>query len=220
MFIFDWSNPDWEKEKIYIHTQINSLQVKPTAQLGALSDENLAFFHWEGQERGTFLSGSGRPRGAERQVPEKNIWLAITKERNTCRLLLCLLCDWLSILHTHTKICFGAGNRLFVPRKSGVIRQPVYLGRLPILAGAGRAEPSGFGTDSCLAPRFEMSKALELGMGEGALGERSVDPDLPVSGCSPDITDSPAVSSWQAFPFLRLWKESRSIKNNTKTDRF
>ena len=71
-------------------------------------------------------------------VPEKNICLANTKEHNTCKLPVFTLG---LVVHYPLKKCFGAGNELFVPRKSGVITQPVCLGNLPVPAWAGPAEP-------------------------------------------------------------------------------
>lgn len=114
---------------------------------------------------------------------------------------MCLLCDWLSIIHTH-KICFGAGNRPFVPRKSGVITQPVYLGRLPILAWAGPAEPSSFGSASCLAPRLKCLQLWSWRRERGRWGSRAWTLTCWCSGCSPDLTDSPVMSFWQASPFF------------------
>lgn len=63
---------------------------------------------------------------------------------------------------------FWAGNRLFMPRKSGVITQPVYLGILPILTWAGPAEPGQLWnifppSASLLKPLWVRSRGPEKG---------------------------------------------------------
>lgn len=76
---------------------MNSLQVKSTAHVGKRPMRIALDFIEKGKKRVTFLCSLGRP-GGRKQVPEKTIWLVNTKEGNTCKLLMCLLCDWLAII--------------------------------------------------------------------------------------------------------------------------
>lgn len=143
----------------------------------------------------------GRPRGPKCKSQKRTSgWR--TQRNTTPANSSCVYPVTACLLSAHKKICFGAGNGLFQPRKSGVITQPVYLGTRPILAWAGPAEPRQLWKGLLPSASAEMSTTLELETGEGALGEQSVDQDLPVSGRSSDIIDSPAMRFWQAFPFV------------------
>lgn len=76
------------------------------------------------------------------------------------------------VVHYPLKIRFRAGNGLFVPRKSGVITQPVPLGILPVPAWAGPGEPREI--CSIFPPSTSLQKPLQVWIWRPEKGRRGL----------------------------------------------
>lgn len=183
---------------------MNSLQVKSTAHVGKCPMRIALDFTEKGKKRVTFLCSLGRP-GGRKQVPEKNIWLVNTKEHSTCKLLMCLLCDWWAIvckkIYVYTRVCSGAGERLFPPTKSGVITQPVYFGVVPSEHGRVLRGQDSFGTFFCCASLPKHLQVWSWSPEKGRCGE-SAENDCWAAGCGCDVVYSSVMIFWQTFHFL------------------
>lgn len=167
----------------------------------------------KGQGRVTFLFSSGCPGGLKASPREEHL---VGEHKGTQHLQTPHVFTLWRAVHYPHKICFGARNGLFVPRKSGVIMQPVYLGILPILAWAGPAKPRQ--PWNIFLPSASLLKPLQVWSGrpeKGCWGREYGEAWLGFR-CSYDIIYSSVKIFWQGFSFLSLWKELCISKTTPK----
>lgn len=115
---------------------MNSLQVKSAAHFGNSPTRTSLYFIEKGKKEWHFCVLREPREPNSRSQGRTSGWRT---QRNITPANGSVFTLWL-VVHYPLKICFGAGNGLFVPRKPGVITQPVYLGILPVPPWAGPAE--------------------------------------------------------------------------------